>query len=113
MLTDEELMLAVRQGDLSAFDQIVLRHQHMAWRVGCRFLGDPSEAEDVAQDALLRILKAAPSYQATAKFQTFLFQVVSRLCLDRASKKRPIYVEKLPEQVAEGASPGEVLAQLE
>ena len=113
MLTDEELMHAVQEGDLSAFEQIVHRHQQTAWRVACRFLVDPTEAEDVAQDAFLRILKAAPSYRPTAKFQTFLFQVVSRLCLDRASKKHPIYVEKVPEAIAEGASPGEVLEQLE
>jgi RNA polymerase sigma-70 factor (ECF subfamily) len=67
MLSDEELMHAVRQGDLSSFEQIVLRHQQTAWRVACRFLGDPTEAEDVAQDAFLRILKAAPSYRPTAK----------------------------------------------
>jgi RNA polymerase sigma-70 factor (ECF subfamily) len=113
MLSDEELMHAVQQGDLSAFEQIVLRHQQTAWRVTCRFLGDPTEAEDVAQDAFLRILRAAPSYQPTAKFQTFLYQVVSRLCLDRARKKRPIYVEKLPEAIAQSASPAEALEQLE
>src|SRR5579859_232863 len=113
MLSDEELMQAAQQGDLSAFEQVVLRHQQTAWRVACRFLGDPTEAEDVAQDAFLRILKASGSYRPTARFQTFLFQVVSRLCLDRASKKHPIYVEKLPEPVAEGASPGEVLDQVE
>jgi RNA polymerase sigma-70 factor, ECF subfamily len=113
MLSDEELMHAVQQGDLSAFQQIVLRHQQTAWRVACRFLGDATEAEDVAQDAFLRILKAAGSYRPTAKFETFLFQVVSRLCLDRATKKHPIYVEKVPEAAAEGASPGEVLEQAE
>ena len=113
MLSDEELMHAVQQGDLLAFEQIVLRHQVMAWRVACRFLGDPTEAEDVAQEAFLRILKVAASYRPTAKFQTFLFQVVSRLCLDRANKKHPVYVEKLPEVVAEEPSPGEVLEQVE
>jgi RNA polymerase sigma-70 factor, ECF subfamily len=113
MLSDEELMRAVQQGDLSAFEQIVLRHQGTAWAVACRFLGDPSEAEDVAQEAFLRILKAAPGYRASAKFQTFLYQVVSRLCLDRARKKRPIYVETLPEAASESASPGEALQEEE
>jgi RNA polymerase sigma-70 factor (ECF subfamily) len=113
MGSDEELMQAVQRGDLCSFEQIVLRHQQTAWRVACRFLGDPTEAEDVAQDAFLRILRAASSYRPTAKFQTFLFQVVSRLCLDRTRKKHPVYVEKLPEAVAEGASPGEVLERIE
>ena len=98
---------------MPAFERIVLRHQGTAWAVACRFLGDPAEAEDVAQEAFLRILKAAPGYRPTAKFQTFLYQVVSRLCLDRARKKRPIYVEKLPEAATESASPGEALEEQE
>jgi RNA polymerase sigma-70 factor (ECF subfamily) len=113
METDEKLMLAAGAGDLAAFEQIVLRHQQTAWRIACRFLGDPTEAEDVAQDAFLRILKAAPSYRPSARFQTFLFQVVSRLCLDRMRKKRPVCVETLPDVAGDGESPSAALARAE
>jgi RNA polymerase sigma-70 factor (ECF subfamily) len=65
---DEDLMLRVRAGELDAFEQIVLRHQAEAWRVAYRFTGDAAEAEDIAQEAFLRILDAAPRYQATATF---------------------------------------------
>ena len=46
MSSDEELMRAVQQGDLSAFEQIVSRHQTAAWSTACRFLNDPAEAQD-------------------------------------------------------------------
>ena len=46
-------------GDLAAFEQLVLRYQAEAWRVAYRFTGDAAEAEDLAQDAFLRILDAA------------------------------------------------------
>jgi len=98
-------MRAVQQGDLSAFEQIVLRHQTAAWSAACRFLNDPAEAEDVAQDAFLRVLDAASRYRPTAKFQTYLLQIVTRLCLDRVRKKRPIYTDTLPDTPASGASP--------
>jgi len=96
MPTDEELMQAAAKGDLNAFEQIVLRHQQTVWAVAHRFLGDSSEAEDVAQDAFLKILKAAPRYRPSAAFRTFLIRVVSRLCMDRARKMRPVYTDAPP-----------------
>ena len=93
--SDEELMLAVGKGDFSAFEQIVLRHQKSAWYAAYRFLGDRTIAEDVAQEALLKILDAAERYRPTAKFRTYLYGVVTRLCLDHARKKQPAYVDDL------------------
>ena len=89
-------MLAVAQGDLDAFDQIVLRHQELAWRIAFRFLGDRHEAENVAQEAFLRILDAAPRYKPTAAFSTYLSRIVTRLCLDHARKKHPTTTDSFP-----------------
>ena len=89
MPSDEELMLAVGKGELAAFGEIVSRHQAAAWNLAYRFLGDGAAAEDIAQDAFLRILDAAPRYRPTASFRTYLHQVVVRLCLDHARRKRP------------------------
>jgi RNA polymerase sigma-70 factor (ECF subfamily) len=111
--SDEELMQAVQQGDLSAFEQIVLRHQAAVWSVACRFLSDPAEAEDVAQEAFLRVLNAAPRYRPTAKFKTYLLQIAGRLCLDRLRKKRPIYTDDPPEQSSGEKSPDRALMERE
>ncbi len=106
-------MREVQAGDLSAFEEIVLRHQAAAWNTACRFLNDQAEAEDVAQDAFLRVLDAAPRYQPTAKFRTYLLSIVTRLCLDRLRKKRPIYTDNLPEPPAAEPSPAGQLLLLE
>jgi len=105
--SDEDLMLRVCDGDLNAFGQLVLRHQSEAWRVAYRFTGDATEAEDLAQQAFLRVLDAAPRYSPTAAFRTYLYQVVTRLCLDYHRKKRPVLTEALPECVADTPTPGE------
>jgi len=97
MRSDEEIMFAVANGDINAFEEIVLRHQKAAWSVAYRFLGDSAEAEDVAQDAFLKILAAAPRYRPSAAFHTFLVRVVSRLCMDRARKMHPVYTDAPPE----------------
>ena len=111
--SDEELMLAVGKGDFSAFEQIVLRHQKSAWYTAYRFLGDRTIAEDVAQEAFLKILDAAERYRTTAKFRTYLHGVVTHLCLDSARKKQPIYVDDLAAVSGPSPSPPDAVASQE
>jgi RNA polymerase sigma-70 factor (ECF subfamily) len=99
MPLDEELMLAAGAGDLEAFEQIVLRHQKSAWNTAHRFLGEVQEAEDVVQEAFMKILEAAGRYRPSASFRTYLYRIVVRLCLDRVRKKAPLYTDTPPEPV--------------
>lgn len=94
--SDQQLMLQVADGDLEAYGELVRRHQQTAWRVAYRLLGDPAEAEDAAQQAFLKIFEAASRYRPTAAFSTYLYRVVTRHCLDRMEKKKPLYVDELP-----------------
>jgi RNA polymerase sigma-70 factor (ECF subfamily) len=93
--SDETLMLAVARGDLTAFEQLVLRHQEPAWRTAYRMLGCHQTAEDVAQEAFLRVFEAAERYRPTAAFRTYLYRIVVRLCLDQLRKGRPVPTDNL------------------
>lgn len=97
-------MVAVGEGDLDALGEIVLRHQEFVWGIAYRFLGDPAAAEDLVQETFLRVLRAASRYKPSAGFRTYLYQIVSRLCIDSARKKRPIFTDRPPEVVDD--SPG-------
>ena len=104
---DEELMRRVRDGDLEAFEKIVVRYQAEAWRVACRFTGDASEAEDIAQEAFVRIFEASSRYKPTASFRTYLYCILNRLCLDHVRKMRPIPTDELPPVTDPAPSPDE------
>jgi len=93
--SDEALMQAVALGDLAAFERLVLRHQESAWRTAYRTLGCHQTAEDVAQEAFLRIFEAADRYRPTAAFRTYLYRIVVRLCLDYLRKGRPAPTDNL------------------
>jgi len=110
-INDAELMEAVAGGNLNAFNEIVFRHQRTAWRAAYRFLGDSAEAEDIVQEAFLRILTAAPRYKPRAAFSTYLYRVVARLCIDNTRKKRPIFTDTLPETVDSSPDPATALVQ--
>jgi len=111
--TDEQLMQSVGSGDLDAFNEIVLRYQAMAWKTAHRFLGDSMEAEDVAQEAFLKILKTANRYQPTAAFRTYFYRVLINLCIDRTRKKRPSLTDDPGEPADPSIGPMENLIEKE
>jgi RNA polymerase sigma-70 factor (ECF subfamily) len=106
-------MQAVAGGDLYAFNEIVLRYQDLAWKAAYRFLGDAMEAEDVAQECFLNILKAAPRYRPTASFRTFIYRILANLCIDRARKKHPVYTDDLSDVSDLSPSPTDDLIEEE
>lgn len=87
--SDEDMMLAVGRGDLAAFEEIARRYQRSAWNTAYRFLNNHEEAEDVVQDAFLRIFDAAPRYRPTASFRTYFYTIITRLSLNRIKKHTP------------------------
>lgn len=95
--SDELLVRAIGQGDLDAFNQTVERHQDWAWRIAYRFTGKEDDASDIVQEAFLRLLNASERYRPAAKFRTFFYQIISRLCLDWAKKKQPLFLETIPD----------------
>lgn len=110
---DEALMAAVAEGDLTAFEELVARHQDGAWRLAYRFLGDHGDAQDLVQDAFLRLLGAADRYRPLASFRTYFYRILTRLCLDHVRKQRPILAETLPEAPDAAPTPPEVFLQAE
>jgi RNA polymerase sigma-70 factor (ECF subfamily) len=82
MRTDEELMLRFREGSREAFEELFERHHRAVIRFAFRMTGDPSAAEEAAQEIFLRIARAAPSYRPTAKFTTWMYTIARRTTLN-------------------------------
>lgn len=82
-LTDEELVGEIGRGRLTFLAELVKRHQQRALHVAYRSLGDWQLAEDVVQDAFLRVHRAAPRYKPEAKFSTWFYRIIVNLCMDQ------------------------------
>ena len=111
--TDEQLMVALGQGETSAFEILVRRHQEPVWRVAYRFLHDGAEAEDIAQEAFMRVLEAASRYRPVSSFRSYLCGIVARLCIDRRRKRQPLYRAELPESLDTRPGPAQTMADRE
>jgi RNA polymerase sigma-70 factor (ECF subfamily) len=88
---DADLMLRVRDGDEKAFAKLVERYQDRVLGLAYRYLAERGSAEDLAQEAFLRVYRAKERYEPTAKFSTWLYRIVVNLCLNeiRYRKGRP------------------------
>ena len=95
--TDTELVSLVAKGSESAFKELLDRHQGAVYQLAYRFLGDPSEAEDIAQETFLRLYRAADRYKPRASLRTYVFRIAKNLCIDFLRKKRPEPMAHLPE----------------
>jgi RNA polymerase sigma-70 factor (ECF subfamily) len=89
--SDEALMARVAGGDERAFQLLSRRHLPAMLGLARRILGNAAEAEDVAQEAFMRVWTHAQRWQPLAQFRTWLTRVVINLCLDR--KRRAPWVE--------------------
>ena len=83
-------MAQVARGDRRAYRQLAQRHLPAMLGLARRILGNAADAEDVAQEAMLRVWTHAPRWQPLAAFRTWLTRVVVNLCLDR--KRRAPWV---------------------
>ncbi|WP_122464354.1 RNA polymerase sigma factor [Brevundimonas lutea] len=103
---DGDLVSRVARGDSAAIQALVARKLPRMLNLAQRMLGDPAEAEDVAQEAMLRAWKQAPRWTpGQAKFDTWLHRVGLNLCYDRLRKRREVAVETVPDQIDPGPAP--------
>ena len=95
---DEALLALYAQGDQAAARALMLRHAPRLLALAARMLKDRAEAEDVTQEAMLRLWKIAPDWQSgQAKVSTWLYRIASNLCVDRLRKKRGVGLDQAPE----------------
>ncbi|MFL6287386.1 MAG: RNA polymerase sigma factor SigM [Actinomycetes bacterium] len=95
--TDADLLSAHVAGDPAAFATLVRRHRDRLWAVALRTTGDPDEAADALQDALLSAHRSAGSFRGDAQVTTWLHRIVVNACLDRLRRAKARPTVPLPE----------------
>ena len=88
---DAHLLERIGKGEKAAFSTLVRRHTARFYRVAYRFTGSRSEAEDMVQEAFLKLWERPAMWQIdrNTAFTTWFYRVVVNLCLDYKKKKRP------------------------
>ena len=87
-LSDAEIMLRVKAGDQSAFDYLVQKYRRSLVSFMYRMARNPAAAEDLAQEVFLRVYRSRGTYEASAKFTTWLYRIATNLAVNHARDTR-------------------------
>jgi RNA polymerase sigma-70 factor, ECF subfamily len=107
-VSDADLLAAHVAGDPAAFEEIVRRHRDRLWAVAMRTTGDPEEASDALQDALISAYRRADQFRGDSAVTTWLHRIVVNASLDRLRRRAVRSAQPLPDD--NDALPGAVVA---
>jgi RNA polymerase sigma-70 factor, ECF subfamily len=108
-VSDEQLMLRYRDGDVAAFDELYGRHRGGVFRYVLRQVGLRSAAEEVFQEIWMNIISSRARYRVEARFATFLYHVAHNCVIDHFRRKTPLHLISLDDDADEAnqvAGPG-------
>lgn len=102
---DEALATRAARGDARALDELLRRHTNLVHAVCRRVLGNPDDALDATQEALLSIARKIGLFDGRSRFSTWCYRVATNAALDEARRRnrRPLPSETLPDFARDGA----------
>ncbi|MDL1866898.1 RNA polymerase sigma factor RpoE [Betaproteobacteria bacterium PRO4] len=101
---DQQLVEKVQRGDKHAFDLLVIKYQRRLARLLSRFVRDPAEVEDIAQETFIKAYRALPSFRGDSAFYTWLYRIgvnTAKNFLVSQGRKFPASVSGLDAEEAE------------
>ena len=87
-LDEASLIRAVQRGDQDAFEQLVRAYDQSVLRLAVNLLRSQEDARDVFQEAFLRVFRSIDSFRFDCSFHTWLYRIVTNICLDYLRKRK-------------------------
>lgn len=110
---DQELVLRVQRGDKSAYDLLVHKYQHRITQLVNRYVKDPSEAQDVAQEAFIKAYRAMTRFRGDSAFYTWLYRIAINTAKNYlVARARRSFNHEVDYQVAEHGDSSQYLSDL-
>ena len=100
--SDEELMARCRNGDMSAFELLVIRYKDLIINYIHRCICDYHRAEDLAQETFIRVLRNASSYEPKCQFKNWIYLIATNLCRNEVRNRNRRKTAFLDDLVSEG-----------
>src|SRR5215472_12760879 len=88
MLDETALIRAAQGGDQAAFEQLVRAYDQSVLRLAMNLLRSPEDAHDIYQEAFLRVFRNLHNFRFDCSFHTWLYRIVTNLCLDQIRKRK-------------------------
>src|SRR3984893_5768647 len=98
----DTLIRAAQRGDQDAFEQLVRTYDQSVLRLAMNLLRSPEDARDVYQEAFLRVYRNLHSFRFDCSFHTWLYRIVTNICLDQLRKRKVRKEEPAVVETSEG-----------
>lgn len=85
----EKLLVAKsKKGDIIAFEELISGYEKKAYNIAYRMMGNEEDAKDMAQEAFIKIYKSIKNFREESSFSTWLYRIVTNVCLDEIRKRK-------------------------
>ena len=88
MQEDAQLIQRSQQGDVQAFEELVIRYEKKVYTIAYKYMGNHEDASDMAQEALIKAYQAIGSFRSDASLGTWLGRIVANKCLDELRRRK-------------------------
>ena len=104
-LEDRRLILKARGGDMRALEELVYRYDGKVLSMAISFVGNMDDAKDIYQEVFMRVFKALPKFEFRSRFSTYLYRIVTNVCLTQRTKYGKHRFVPIDENAADDTSP--------
>ena len=105
MQGDELLLRRACKGDVQAFEELMQSHESRIYAITLRMMGNREDAQDCAQEAMVRIYRAMGSFKGQSALATWIYRITMNTCLDELRRRKARKVTSLDSLVDNGWSP--------
>ncbi len=102
-LEDRRLILRARGGDMRALEELVYRYDGKVLSMALSFMGDMDDAKDIYQEVFMRVFKALPKFEFRSRFSTYLYRIVTNVCLSHRTRRGKRHFVPIEDEVDENA----------
>ena len=82
------LVTKSKKGNLDAFEELISSYEKKAYNIAYRMMGNEEDAKDMAQEAFIKIYKSIQNFREESSFSTWLYRIVTNVCLDELRKRK-------------------------
>ena len=99
LVAEQELISRSQKGDLDAFEELVARYERQVYTIAYRYMGNPEDASDLAQETFIKVYKSIDKFRGDASFSTWIYRVTSNICKDELRKIKRKYQTSLDQEI--------------
>ena len=87
-LNEKDLIRKAKQGDMLAFEELILKHEKIVYNLALRMMNHSEDAQDIAQEVFLKAYRSLANFDERAAFSTWLYRITHNTCIDEMRKRK-------------------------